>query len=239
MSGAATPIERLDWDSNFFGFGIGRVTAARLTGDDAAACAERARAVGLRCLYFLANPGDPESWRAAIGAGFDPIDIRVELDRELPAAGPGSPDCALAAESDLRALIELARGAFTESRFFRDRRFPAGKAEELFSVWVRRGVSNADAFTVLARTSGGPGGFVSARLAGNASGRIELVAVAPELRGRGVGLRLLGACLDELARRGARRVSVVTQGSNAAALRLYERAEFQTRSVGLWFHGWP
>ncbi len=239
MSGAATPIERLDWDSDFFGFGVGRVTAPRLTPADAAACGARAREIGLRCLYFLAEPGDTESWGAAIGAGFDPIDIRVELDRELAPPGPASPDCALAAESDLPALIRLAQGAFTQSRFFRDRHFPPGKAEELFSVWVGRGVSNADGFTALPRTSGEPGAFVSARVAASASGRIELVAVAPELRGRGVGLRLLAACLDELARRGARRVSVVTQASNVAALRLYERAGFHTRSVGVWFHGWP
>jgi dTDP-4-amino-4,6-dideoxy-D-galactose acyltransferase len=238
MSDAATPIERLEWDSNFFGFGVGRVAAARLAPRDAVGCARRARELGLRCLYFLADPGDPESWRAAIDAGFDPIDIRVELDRELPLAGPTFPDCALAGESDLSALIHLARGAFTESRFFRDRRFPAGKAEELFSLWVRRGVSHSDGFTVLSRSSGEPSGFVSARITSIESGRIELVAVSPALRGQGVGLRLLGSCMGELARRGARRISVVTQGSNAAAQRLYERAGFRTRSVGLWFHGW-
>jgi ribosomal protein S18 acetylase RimI-like enzyme len=237
MSDAATPIERLEWDSDFFGFGVGRVAAARLAPRDAAGCARRARELGLRCLYFLADSGDPESWRAAIGAGFDPIDIRVELDRELPLAGQ-APDCALAGESDLSALIHLARGTFTESRFFRDRRFPSGKAEELFSLWVRRGVSHSDSFTVLSRSSGEPSGFVSARITSIESGRIELVAVSPALRGQGVGLRLLDSCMGELARRGARRIFVVTQGSNAAAQRLYERAGFRTRSVGLWFHGW-
>jgi dTDP-4-amino-4,6-dideoxy-D-galactose acyltransferase len=238
MSDATPPIERLEWDSDFFGFGVGRVTAARLAPRDAAGCARRARELGLRCLYFLADPGDPESWREAIGAGFDPIDIRVELDRELPLAGQTSPDRELAGEGDLPALIHLARGAFAESRFFRDPRFPAGKAEELFSLWIRRGVSHSDGFTVLSRSSGEPSGFVSARMTSIESGRIELVAIAPAHRGQGIGLRLLDACMGELARRGARRICVVTQGSNAAAQRLYERAGFRTRSVGIWFHGW-
>jgi len=238
MSSPTNPIERLFWDSEFFGFGIGRVASARLTHEDASACMARARETGLRCLYFLADAGDPDSWRAAIGAGFDPIDVRIELDRTLPDVASTSLDFTIAVADDVPSLLEVARGAFRQSRFFRDGRFPAGKAEELFAVWVRRGVSADDGFTVLGSGAATRGAFVSARAAAG-EGRIELFAVAPELRGRGIGPRLLDAGMSELVRRGARRVSVVTQGSNGAALRTYERAGFRTRSVGLWFHGWP
>jgi dTDP-4-amino-4,6-dideoxy-D-galactose acyltransferase len=238
MNPAELSIERLEWDSDFFGFGVGRIPAKRLTSSEAAECARQARALDLRCVYFLADPGDPDTWRAAIEAGFDPVDIRVELalDR-LPNGRPAS-NCVLAGPNDLTATVGLARGAFEASRFFRDRRFPAGKAEELFSIWTESGIIRADGFTVLLRLDEGPAGFASARVSSGDSGRIELVAVSPAARGRGVGLQLLDACLAELSRRGVARVSVVTQGSNDAAQRLYERAGFRTRSLGIWFHGW-
>jgi ribosomal protein S18 acetylase RimI-like enzyme len=238
MSEHEPAIERLEWDSTLFGFGVGRVRAKRLTVQDAARCADEARRLGLRCLYFLARSDDPASWTAAIRVGFEPIDIRIELDRELAPAEEVPRDTPLATEHDLPCLLDLARGAFTESRFFRDERFPSVKAEELFSVWVRRGVSESDRFTILSREDGKPAGFVSGRIAAAGRGRIELVAVAQAFQGRGVGHRLLDCALAQFWRRGAGCVAVVTQGSNAAAQRLYQRTGFRTGSVGVWFHGW-
>lgn len=236
---APPPLERLAWDSEFFGFGVGRVTAARLTPEEAAGCARVARELGLRCLYFLAGPDDPATWRAAIGAGFDPIDVRVELDRDLAkTTPPPSASSARATTADIPDLLELAHGSFRQSRFFRDGRFPPGKAEELFSTWVRSGIEGPDRFALLHRVSGKIAGFVSARMASPDAGRIELVAVSPAFQGKGVGARLLDETAAELAARGARSAVVVTQGSQTAAVRLYERAGFRARSVGLWFHGW-
>jgi dTDP-4-amino-4,6-dideoxy-D-galactose acyltransferase len=236
---ARPPVERLAWDSDFFGFGVGRVAAARLTSDEAAACARLARDLHLRCLYFLAGPDDPETWRAAIEAGFDPIDVRVELDRDLSKEVlPSPPASSRATAADIPGLLELAHGSFRQSRFFRDTRFPAEKAEELFSTWARSGVDGPGRFAFLHRVSGKIAGFVSARMASADAGRIELVAVSPAFQGKGVGARLLDETAAELAARGARTVVVVTQGSQTAAVRLYERAGFRTRSVGLWFHRW-
>jgi dTDP-4-amino-4,6-dideoxy-D-galactose acyltransferase len=238
MSEENPTIERLEWDSTLFGFGVGRVRAKRLTIQDAARCADEARRLGLRCLYLLASSDDPTSWAAAIRAGFEPIDIRIELDRELAPEKQVPRDGSLATEHDLPCLLELARGAFTESRFFRDERFPSAKAEELFSIWVRRGVYESDRFTLLSREDGKPAGFVSGWMAAAGRGRIELVAVARAFQGRGVGHGLLDCALAEFARRGAGCIAVVTQGSNVSAQRLYQRAGFRTGSVDVWFHGW-
>lgn len=247
MTENALGIATLEWDSAFFGFGVGRVQAERLTRETAAECAAQARRTGLRCVYYLAPADDPISWSAAIRAGFDPVDIRVELELAMPrdggspaarpSVGAGPDRCGPATERDLPALQALADGAFSESRFFRDRRFPAEKPPELFSAWVRRGVTEPNGFALLSRSGERPVGFLSGRIASD-GGRIELVSVAKALHGRGIGRRLLDASTAEFARRGATHVRVVTQGSNAAAQKLYQAAGFKTRSVGLWFHGW-
>ena len=56
------------------------------------------------------------------------------------------------------------------------------------------------------------------------------VAVAPELRGQGVGTILFGALIEALKRRGAKSVTLEVRPSNVAAIKLYEN--FGLRSVG-------
>ncbi|HXO26520.1 MAG TPA: hypothetical protein VOA80_04195, partial [Thermoanaerobaculia bacterium] len=45
---------------------------------------------GIECLYFLADPGDPETAPLAEESGFRLVDLRVTLDRRLGASGPES-----------------------------------------------------------------------------------------------------------------------------------------------------
>lgn len=233
-------VERLEWDSNFFGFGVGRVRSSRLRRDEAVECFSQARQLGLRCLYFLAAAGDPASWRHATAAGFLPVDVRIELElqqgREPPAARELGAE--LASRADLADLLRLSAHAFGESRFFRDPGFPREKADELFRIWVSRGVQEAGFFTVLERDAGVPAGFVTGRALEAGRGRIELVAVDASRRGHGVGTRLLASAKAEFFRRALTTLSVATQGSNLGAQRLYQEAGFRTASVGLWLHGW-
>lgn len=238
---AGGPIVRLDWDSRHFGLGVAKIQRGRLTSQELQAALDYCRSESIQCLYFLAESKDIDGWTGAIEEGFRPIDIRVDLDRSEP--GPpvrpaGEEPADLATEADLPALLRLASSAFTESRFYRDKNFPPGKAEELFALWTERGVREREFFTVVRRYEGLPAGFLTGRAAGDGSGCIELVAVSDKLRGRGIGAQLLAASLGEFQRRGCQAVSVATQGSNTAAQRLYQAHGFRTRSVRLWFHLW-
>lgn len=55
---------------------------------------------------------------------------------------------------------------------------------------------------------------------------IYVLAVEPDLAGRGLGRRALQHALGELSRRGATEVELYVDGGNQAAVRLYERAGF-------------
>jgi ribosomal protein S18 acetylase RimI-like enzyme len=136
-------------------------------------------------------------------------------------------------------LLDIVReDVFKESRFFRDPNFGRDKAREMFEVWARRGLRDRDWFTACERVDGRIAGFVTARMRDESAGSIELVAVAESFRGRGVGKRTVSAAAAELARRGARRISVVTQGANLGAQRLYCDCGFRVVRCGLWFHLW-
>ncbi|MFA5907558.1 MAG: ribosomal protein S18-alanine N-acetyltransferase [Vicinamibacterales bacterium] len=60
---------------------------------------------------------------------------------------------------------------------------------------------------------------------------INNLAVLPELRGQGLGSRLLADVMAESARMGAESATLEVRRSNAAALRLYARAGFTEAGV--------
>jgi [ribosomal protein S18]-alanine N-acetyltransferase len=56
---------------------------------------------------------------------------------------------------------------------------------------------------------------------------VQTVAVAPGRQGQGIGDRLLGALLEEAARRGCTEILLEVRADNAAAQRLYARHGFE------------
>jgi ribosomal-protein-alanine N-acetyltransferase len=60
---------------------------------------------------------------------------------------------------------------------------------------------------------------------------INNLAVRPELRGRGLGLQMLEAVIDEARRLGAESLALEVRRSNVAAQRLYKRAGFREDGV--------
>lgn len=62
-------------------------------------------------------------------------------------------------------------------------------------------------------------------------GEILNLAVAPQLRRRGVGRVLLDACLGWMAERGAQRVFLEVRRSNGAAIAMYEGEGFAATGV--------
>ncbi len=68
---------------------------------------------------------------------------------------------------------------------------------------------------------------------------ITNVAVAPEYRGRGVGLRMLRELMTRGAGRGVRRYTLEVRRSNAAAIRLYEKLGFVSVGIRRNFYAKP
>jgi dTDP-4-amino-4,6-dideoxy-D-galactose acyltransferase len=262
---AVTGWEPRPWDSDFFGTRIARVTAPRVTGAGLSHIVRDATAASIQCLYLLSDADDDETVRAAEGSGFSLVDVRLTLECAIrgrsgpdipgtPKGAPyavideGAPSAATDADGlsvvraarvdDLPALMALARVSHRNTRFHRDRHFDPARSDELYAVWIERSVRGelADVVWVVDVDSGARGYLTMSRDA--ASATIGLVAVDEAYRGRGYGDQLLRTALQWAADQNLPRVSVVTQGHSAAAVRFYERAGFITRRVEFWYHGW-
>ncbi len=147
---------------------------------------------------------------------------------------------------DILPLKALARVSHRNTRFHRDTRFDPARSDEMYAVWIERSITGELANAVwVVDVDDAPRGYMTiaagesgAAGVGEGMAVIGLVAVADAYRGRGYGERLMDAALEWSAARGIARASVVTQGTNPASVRFYERAGFTVSRVELWFHCW-
>ncbi|MFM7108744.1 MAG: GNAT family N-acetyltransferase [Planctomycetaceae bacterium] len=239
---ACTP---LPWDSQFWGFAVARLDAETLSSSALDQADAWCAAHGIRCLYVRVGGSDPRTLAAAEAGGCRFVDVRMELALPLTGRVPAAAEAGdvvvrAAGPADLPQLEALAAKAHRDTRFFKDSRFPAARAADLYRAWLERDVARHVAVVCETPTRPTrPCGYVTCELdAARGEGRIGLLAVAPESTGRGLGTRLVRAALQRFAAEGLRTARVATQATNVAALRLYEAAGFRTCAASLWFHKW-
>lgn len=233
----------LDWDSDFWGFPVGRLEASLLRESEAENVLEWCQANEIRCLYFAANGSNAETLKRAHEAGFQFVDIRVDLecnaarviDSSLSENSPVRP----VTEADLESLKAIARSAHQDTRFFKDLNFERSKCAKLYEKWIERDFESGQVLGFFPHHQAeSAGGYVTLSKESGEFARIGLIAVEESLRGRGGGRMLLDAAIKAAAQLGAKKIRVVTQGTNVAALKLYEKAGFRVCDVKIWFHRW-
>jgi ribosomal protein S18 acetylase RimI-like enzyme len=236
----------LQWDSDFFGARVARVTSNRLTAESLAELRRWCGAERVEWLYFLADSDDRDTVVLAESAGFRFVDVRIELDLALASARRREPALRdgvrirTATADDVAALRPIAAEVHTDSRYFFDPGVPRERARALYETWIERSISSDFADVVLvAELDGGAAGYITGRLDADASASIGLIGVGEQARGHGLGTALLDAWMVWATSHGAQRATVVTQGRNVVAQRLYQGVGFRTRAVFLWYHFWP
>lgn len=213
---------------------IARVEASRLDAEQARRAAEWCDRNKVGCAFLLADSGDAETAAAAEGVGFDPVDTRVTLVRAGGAAPPAESGKPVrpGEEADLAALEPIARTAHTDTRFFFDPHFSDERAGDLYATWVRNALLGERGSLVVAESEDVAAGYL---VLGSDPVSIDLIAVAPDHRGRGLGRDLAGAAI---AAAGGGEVRVVTQARNARATSFYEALGFTMTLSEIWFHRW-
>ena len=239
----AAPCKYLDWDSEFFGLRIGRVTENRLQPETIEQINQWADLQRIDCLYFLADIGDLKTIRLAEINEFRMVDIRVTLEKIIDKSTT-IPDQAsigsirLVSPDDLNALKAIARVSYHDTRFYADTNFPVARADALYEIWIEKSCKGyADAVFVL-EIDHQSAGYISCHLLGEGKGNIGLVGVSQNSQGKSIGNLLIDNALNWFVGKNVTQVSVVTQGRNIKAQRLYQRCGFLTRSLQFWYHRW-
>lgn len=226
--------EVLDWDSKFFNRSVAKVSRSHLTPGDAERVRAWATEHGIQTVYFLTQIDDLQSAWAAESAGFRLVDVRLTYEHSSPR--PFDDVRVRSVQpTDQPDLEAIASQSFLFSRFASDSAFGPTNAARLYREWLRKSIGGWAQRTLVAESQGRPGGFVTCHL-NPPLGSIGLIAVAKEERGKGLGSALVLSANSWLLEAGARSITVVTQGANLQAQRIYQAAGFAAKTVEIWFH---
>lgn len=237
------PILRLlEWDTNFFGMRIARLLSGTLSSDLAARAENWCAENRIDCLYFLAGTQDAETIFLAERYKYSLVDIRLTLSwhnisRAAAVQNHAPHEIRPARAEDIGILKVIAGDIYTDTRFYFDRHFPRELCARLYETWIEESYKGYAQAVFVVQYQGQAAGYITCHVYSD-HGQIGLLGISSSARKLGLGAGLIHAALDWFAAQDLKTVSVITQGRNIAAQRLYQQCGFLTERCELWYHRW-
>ena len=235
--------KKLKWDSDFWGINIGYISCLKMTPNIEKNIKSFVKKENISMLQYLCNCHDKYSVMTAEGSGYSFVDIRLTyeqfLSNDIQPVGDCEYNVRKARNQDIDELKKLTQNIYNLSRYYYDANFERSKVEEFYSGWIEKAVlGKFDDFAYILCKKDQPVGFCSVKLQGGNSASIGIFGMSNACSGKGLAKYLLDSTLLYLKKNNIKYISVVTQGRNYAAQRLYQRCGFITKSVELWYHKW-
>ena len=249
------------WDSEIFDMNIGRLDYFI----GSSGCKASFRENVIKDIFYLSkknklkfmlariNSGDFQSAQILEKYGFILTDILVSLSVilkkqdiiKLPAGIRGYE------VSDLKAVLNIAKNSFVFNRFFNDSRLNSANVKYVYEKWVKDVCLNNKSDVLVYEDNSGLLGFVickldklSKNIFGYSIGQIDLVAVRPGLKGKGIGRKLVQAGLYKFSKDAVAIVEIRAQHANILAVNSFLKSGFKeynsglTLPAGMVFHKW-
>jgi dTDP-4-amino-4,6-dideoxy-D-galactose acyltransferase len=241
--------ERLDWDSEQFGFAAARLHVPGATG--ASDCAMEAtqletvldecRAAGIRHLIARVDARHMSMIHTLENAGFELLDgiqtFALELDNPLILICLDGLSVRPLCWFDRPQVLTIAKTAYSYDRFHVDSALSQETADRINATWVDNCCRGQMADVVfVAEENHEVLGFVTCKINPKTHvGVIGMVATHASARRRGVARAITSACINWFHENGAFRIEVGTQLANLPATRLYQTMGFRSIAVSLTF----
>jgi ribosomal protein S18 acetylase RimI-like enzyme len=249
--------DRSRFDSDLFGFGVGKIKHMSVSDglfDEEALFARRVlvqecvswmKQNRVECVVARVDPRERSVFEendfrlADVLSTFHLSADLMKSTQELSSSDIViRPSCS----EDETKLMDISRKAFLHDHFHKDANFPKKRSDDLFARWIYNCChGRADVVLVANDHNKKPAGFVACKIeiAGKSKrGIIDLIAVSPSYRRKGIGESLVRKAVQWFAGNDAQSVFVGTQADNLAAVRTYEKNRFRLVRTRLTFHKW-
>lgn len=214
--------EYLPWDSDFFGFRVGKFLGEEKESSEFEADLKVLFEENIELIYYYSEEALPISFFSEF---YDCllVDVKIPVKKAL-VSKQINPKISVYTESSAnKELIELAQLAGTHTRFNIDPKISQEKFENLFQIWIEKSVSGEMASKVLVyKENSKIIGFATLSIDGNI-GYAPLLAVNRKFEGLGVSFAIMDAVESEMYDHGCEFLVSSTQEVNRKALKIYER----------------
>ena len=230
----------LNWDSNFFGIKVAKITKLNLSTDNLKNILSELKQKSVKLVYWAS---EKECDYEIKQLGGNLVDIKttfaVDLDNlNLPDHDSPSIVEPYSRSMPISDLEDLAIQSGEYSRFAVDPNFKRESFIALYKIWINRSVSKEIAKEVLViRDSDNIIGMITLGEK-NGRGDIGLFSVDRNYRGKGYGKKLVQAAQKWFINNDYSIGEVVTQGKNIAACNFYKKCGYSIDKIEYLYHFW-
>ncbi len=222
-------VELLQWDTDFFGYRIGKCTINQHEN-----ISDFHALISSYQLVYLFT--DDELSFVIDNMYF--VDKKVTLTQNLDNLNISENSKVVNCKNVLTDdLLKLAIESGEYSRFRIDKNFKNSEYERLYSRWIINSLNDANVYVYLTIDQLKISGLITVRVKGFLA-EIGLVSVDKNYRGKGIGSSLVNHAIYKAKKMGALKINVITQGKNLPALKLYEKCGFKTTDIKYVYHYW-
>lgn len=239
-------MERLPWDSDFFGYGVARLDAVVSPGrvadlrEDVGpgiaaldAVFQNAARNGIEYVFCSASATDLPLVRTLSGCGFELIETRCHYHKPLSGPPAERYPTRLAGPEDVPSLARAAATMVNQfDRFHADPWISTAATDRLMARWVEASILDGFADATIVPDEPAPEAFCTAKYHRQhwEGWRLRLAqpvlsAVAP--RHRGWYVRIISELGEHLRSIGAEHAFLTTQITNNAVIRCWEKLGYQ------------
>ena len=226
-------IQRLDWDSDFFGYEVGKLEIVDIINFNFDVFKNEAKKFKLVCVFSNLELNV---------LNFELVDKKVVFHQEISQVAEMKNVIIESFDKnkhDFNQLKRLALDSGIHSRFFIDKNFKNNEYLKLYSRWIENSVDRKMSFDVLVALNNEEIiGFTTLNKKSELLSDIGLVAVSELSRGLGVGKKIINESIRKAKNAGFKEIQVVTQLTNVAAVNLYKSTNFKEQKITNIYHFW-
>ena len=227
-------IEKLEWDSAFFGYQVGKVILKSIDEYDLINLVNER---SMKLIYIFSDV-------PVIHDKLFHSDTKVVFHKNLHNILDKliyQSDCITYDEKifSYHKLEELTIESGKFSRFRIDPKFKNNEFEKLYKEWISKSCRKEIALEVLVyMVNKELAGFITITKKSKTLSDIGLIAVNPRYQGKGIGSILIKAAEEYSIRNGFTEIQVVTQEFNKNAVKLYLKNNFKLDQRTFVYHYW-
>ena len=235
-----TSINELKWDSDFFGYKVGKLYT------DKNVLIDKNDIKDYRLVYIFDEENNTKKINFFKKLGAKLVDIKTELEMrieqktEIKSNLDKNYKMVVLNKSDFdKDTISLSIEAGKFSRFKKDSKFKKNEFKKLYTKWIENSLKKIDCMEVIGiKHNNITIGMVSLKKISDEELSISLIAVNEHYQNQGLGTALVSQVVELCKLKGFKVLSVTTQGDNVNALKFYQKLNFVIRKKERIYHLW-
>ncbi|HRG57649.1 MAG TPA: GNAT family N-acetyltransferase [Bacteroidia bacterium] len=228
-------IEHLNWDSNLFGYKVGKISLK--IDEDENKINFPGNSKAFKLIYIFSEKALDEEFCRTNNASL--VDIKVELVKILDHKTliDAASTNIIQLSSLNNALLDLVFQSGTYSRFKIDSKFVANEFEKLYQIWIENSLKSENTLVFGYIINNELLGFQTLLL-NDKEAEIGLIAVDANNRGTMIGKKMLNFACNSAIEKGIHHIKVSTQKHNEMAMNFYLKNGFVVVKNTYIYHIW-